>query len=121
MANVMLVDDHVDLREVLAELLGRHGHHVRVCVSGEMALRGLDQEPPDAVIADQRLPGISGVELLRMIRRHPRLARIPVIICSADDTPRGEAHLAGATDFWLKGSDRLFDDVERLGELLQSR
>jgi CheY-like chemotaxis protein len=121
MANVLLVDDHPDLRDVVTELLELHGHRVQVCVDGEAALAFLDREPPDAVIADDRLPGISGLELLRTIRSHPKLAKIPVIICSADDAPRVAAQQNGATDFWLKGSDVLFDGLERLGQRLQSR
>jgi CheY-like chemotaxis protein len=106
MANVLLVDDHPDLRDVVTELLELHGHRVQVCVDGEAAVALLDREPPDAVIADDRLPGISGVELLRTIRSHPRLATIPVIIFSADEAPRVAV---------------LFDGLERLGQRLQSR
>jgi CheY-like chemotaxis protein len=120
MAKVLLVDDHPDLRDVVTELLEMHGHRVQVCIDGEEALEHLARELPDAVIADDRLPGISGLELLRTIRRHPKLARIPVFICSADETPRDAAQQSGATDFWLKGSDVLFDGLEQLGQLLRT-
>jgi CheY-like chemotaxis protein len=121
MANVLVVDDHPDLSDIVSELLEMQGHRVRVCMDAEAALEALDSECPDAVIADERLPGISGLELLRKIRKHPRLAKIPVIICSADDTPRAAAKQSGATDFWLKGSDLLLDALESLGQKLDSR
>jgi CheY-like chemotaxis protein len=121
MANVLVVDDHPDLSDIVTELLELHGHRVKVCMDGEAALAALDREVPDAVIADERLPGISGLELLRTIRQHPRLGKIPVIICSADETPRDAARKSGATDFWLKGSDLLLDALENLGQRLDSR
>lgn len=118
MANVLLVDDHEDICEVLKHLLEMHGHQVQVCSSGEAALQYLRGNAPDAVIADERLPGISGLELLQHILQDDRLSTTPVIICSADDSHRQEAQDAGASDFWLKGSDQLFDALEDFGRTL---
>ena len=114
MAQILLVDDHPDLREVVGELLRLHGHRVRTCETGEAALDDLGRVVPDVAIIDDRLPGITGIELLRRIREDPRLASVAVIVCSADDSNREAAQLAGAVDFWLKGSDHLFDAVSRL-------
>ena len=76
------------------------------------------QSTPDAVVVDQRLPGITGIELLQRMRETPGLAKIEVVLCSGDDSERDAAQLAGA-DFWLKGSDGMFDQVARLGERLR--
>lgn len=120
MAEVLLVDDHPDLREVVGELLQMHGHRIRTCTTGEDALEEMDQQVPDVAIVDQRLPGISGLELLRRIRDNPKLTSVSVILCSADDSNQDEARKAGAIDFWLKGSDRLFDAVAQLDATLKS-
>ena len=115
MANVFLVDDHPDVREVMGNLLEMHGHIVQVIGSGERALERLALERPDVLIADHRLPGINGIELLTQIRNNPRLQALKCVLFSADDTLRESAQSAGA-EFWLKGSDTLFDSIARLGE-----
>jgi len=122
MAQILLVDDHPDLREVVGELLRLHGHEVRDAETGEAALDelGHGRVLPDVAIVDDRLPGMTGVELLRRIREDPRLASVAVIVCSADDSNREAAQLAGAVDFWLKGSDHLFDSVAKLDATLKS-
>jgi CheY-like chemotaxis protein len=118
MAHLLLVDDHPDLSEVVVELLQAHGHTVEMCGDAEAALSVLRDHRPDAVVVDQRLPGMTGIELVQRIRSNPKIAAVPVILCSADDTIAAEARAAGAQDFWLKGSDKLFDRVAQLAEIL---
>jgi CheY-like chemotaxis protein len=113
MANVFLVDDHPDVREVMGHLLELHGHRVEVITSAEKALERLQNEVPDVIIADNRLPGISGIELLKQIRKVDRLKKICCVLFSADDNMRDPARAAG-TMFWLKGSDTLFDAIAQL-------
>lgn len=119
MATLLLVDDHPDLSDVVGELLLMNGHKVQKCVSGEEAVEKLQSVQPDAIVTDQRLPGMSGVDLCRRVRSDPALADIPVIVCSADDSCSHEVERAGADEFWLKGSERLFDGIARLDTLLQ--
>lgn len=120
MATVLLVDDSPDVREVVGELLQLHGHQVQSCMSAEIAWEHLEKHKPDVVIADENLPGISGLQLLRRIRQNPALDSVRVVICSAADSMREQAREAGAIDYWLKGSDELFDAVERLDATLRS-
>jgi len=68
------------------------------------------------VITDDHLPGMSGLDLLRTIRRNKRMAALPVIIMSADATRSEEAMKAQAADFWLKGSEWILDRMEHLDE-----
>ena len=118
MANVLVVDDHPDMREILSQLLTMQGHSVQVCDSGEEALRQLDDELPDALIVDDRMPGISGLDLLSQIRADSRLAKLFVVICSADSLAEPRARAAGADDFWIKGSESIFDSVTNLAAKL---
>jgi two-component system, OmpR family, response regulator len=120
MANVLVVDDHADLREVVSELLKLHGHRVSACGCGETAMQHMLVEPPDCAIVDERLPGISGLQLLYKIRTDPLLSSVRVIICSADDSNRRPAASAGAVDFWLKGSNKLFSAAAELDSFLKS-
>ena len=120
MARVLLIDDHPDLRDVMKELLELHGHEVRFAGSGEEAVTTLERgECADVVIADQRLPGMSGIAFLQKIRKNILKRDLPVILCSADATIRDEALEAGVDDFWVKGSDRLFEQIGSLQEKLE--
>jgi CheY-like chemotaxis protein len=118
MATILLVDDHPDVRDVIGQLLEMHGHSVVVAESAERAWELLRQASVDAVVVDQSLPGMTGIELLRRIRESPNLARVMVIVCSGDDTERATALAVGAADFWVKGSNGMFDAVSGLGERL---
>lgn len=119
MARVLLIDDHPDTRDVLAQLLSLNGLQVDACDSGEDALRRLASEMPDAVICDDRLPGMSGLELLQLLRGDRRYLDLPIIITSAAETPRETALESGASEFWLKGSTTLFDRVEEFCQKLR--
>ena len=114
MARILLVDDHPEMRDVMTHMLKRHGHEVIPCESGEAAIGFLAEEIPDATIVDDRMPGLSGLELVRQIRQDKRLTGMVIIVCSADSECATAAHEAGADDFWLKGSDNVFGLIERL-------
>jgi len=118
MAKILIVDDHPDMREVVGQMLKAHGHTVAVAESGELAWDQILESPPDVVVADQRLPGISGIDLLRRIRQMSQLSHLAVVLCSGDDSERETAQRAGANDFWLKGSDGMFENIAQLGERL---
>jgi len=118
MASILLVDDHPDVREVVGQMLELHGHTVALAESGELAWEQMQVTPPDALVVDQRLPGMTGIELLQRMLKSPILSKVARILCSGDDRERDAAERAGA-DFWLKGSDRMFDEVAKLGEKLK--
>jgi CheY-like chemotaxis protein len=118
MAKVLVVDDHRDMREVVGHLLSLHGHSIEMAESGEDAWAQLLAATPDAVVVDQRLPGMSGMELLLRIRQNAKLAHLAVVVCSGDDSERDAAQSAGAYGFWLKGSDKMFEGLDQLGQSL---
>ena len=120
MANILVVDDHVDTCKVLVRLL-RHLRHQGVCVhDGEAALRYLQMQRPDLMILDVMMPGMDGMEVLRHVRGEASTASIPVVMFSAvtDSAFREHAISKGATDYWAKaGLD--FGELEaRLQKLL---
>jgi CheY-like chemotaxis protein len=68
-ANILLVDDSGELREIVALLLRDHGYNVIEASSGSAALGALDANPAiDLLIADFAMPGMSGIELLERAR-----------------------------------------------------
>ncbi len=114
MAKILLIDDHHDSRDIVGRILVMHGHRVEMADSAEEALRIISQSLPDLLVADNRLPGMSGLELLSQIRQSPQTASLPVIICSGDKTERETAMEEGAADFWIKGSEEMFDKIAKL-------
>ena len=103
-SSVLVVDDDPDVRETLADFLVPLGLRVRTAGSGEEALRALEAEPPDIVLTDVHMPGMTGLELTRRIKEDPRWQLIPVVILTAigDLTARVQGLAVGADDFFSK-------------------
>src|SRR5215470_6994360 len=68
---ILLVDDDVDGAEAVRLFLEHNGHLVSTVASAEEALQHMASDPPDVVISDLRLPGMSGEELARELHRRP--------------------------------------------------
>ena len=69
-AEILVVDDELDLRETVAEYLARHGFHVRTAMDGEAMAARLHEKSADLVILDIYMPGEDGLTLARRLREH---------------------------------------------------
>jgi two-component system KDP operon response regulator KdpE len=98
---VLVVDDEVQLRRALRRSLEGHGYDVREAEDGEQGLREFESFKPDAVLLDLMLPGMSGVEVCRELRK---TSQIPVIVLSVigDERTKIEALDSGADDYVTK-------------------
>ena len=92
------------LRAVVAGVVHQAGFSAVEADSAAAALSILAASAVDAVLLDQSMPGMGGLELAERIRHQPRYERVPILFLSADDTPdtRMAALRAGATDFMVK-------------------
>jgi len=81
---LLLVDDSPSNLSLLTELL-KQDHRIRVATSGERALEIATANPPDLILLDVMMPGLSGHEVLERLRTDARLKHIPVIMISAVD------------------------------------
>src|SRR5919106_6306005 len=105
MANILVVDDELGMRQFLTHLFQREGHVVRVAENGREALNQLREQPPDLIISDIRMPDMNGVDLLRAARELlPEVEMIMMTAFANVDTAR-EAFLLGAYDFVQKPFD----------------
>jgi len=98
----LLVDDNREFAENMAEILTDEGADVTRAVDGPSALSALDHGPFDVMITDMRMPGVTGAELLKLVRvRDPGL---PVVVVSAytRDEQLEEAHRLGLLAFMVK-------------------
>lgn len=77
----MVIDDQPGVRRLICEALQQAGFNVTVATEGKEALTKITSEEPDLVILDIKMPGMSGVEFLKELRK--RSFFIPVIIITA--------------------------------------
>jgi DNA-binding response OmpR family regulator len=98
MARVLIVDDDITVREVLASYLRAHRHEVVEAGDGETALRLMRSLPADLVVLDLMLPGIDGLEVCRRLRAE---GDVPVIMLTAlgSETDRVLGLELGADDY----------------------
>ena len=105
--SVLMVDDRWENRSVVVNLLQPLGFSVEERDDGQKALAFLKNKTVDLIISDLKMPGMSGVELLKTLQADPDLQRIPVVISSAsafmEDYQASIA--AGAKDFLPKPID----------------
>ncbi len=113
---ILVVDDEEGVRSMLATALERRGFEAITADSGTAALELLSRHRIDAVISDQTMPRMSGLEL--MTRVHQRLPDLPVVLCTGySETLDAEgARTAGAAAFLRKpiAPDALIDALNRL-------
>lgn len=109
MALILVVDDDQSIITAFRRFLGDEGHDVRTAGTAADALLAIDEERPDLVFMDVRMPGMSGLEGLDEIRR--RHADMPVVIMTAYGTSQTsiDAIRAGAFDYLGKPLD--LDDL----------
>jgi len=112
---VMVIDDDLTVRELLAKFLIREGFNVTVAASGGDGLKRARELMPAAIILDVKLPDLDGWTVLTTFKEDPDLADIPVIMLTImDDRARGYA--LGAAEYLIKpvNRDRLRAVLERL-------
>ncbi|MBK8479738.1 MAG: sigma-54-dependent Fis family transcriptional regulator [Proteobacteria bacterium] len=99
---VLVVDDEESIRQLLKNVLGREGLEVSLAASGAEALVALEHEPIDVVLADVRMPGMSGLELLAEVQQ--RWPELVILIMSAYGSVDAaiEALKQGAYDYIAK-------------------
>lgn len=101
-AKLLIVDDEISIRTSLSCVLAEVGYQVRTAMDGISALIAMRQEIPEVLISDLNMPGMSGFELLGVVRRrYPNLKTIAMSgAFSGDEVPSGVA----ADAFYQKGS-----------------
>lgn len=104
MKTILAVDDEEHILELIGYNLEQEGYHVVKAGSGEDALRLLETERIDLVLLDWMLPGINGIEVLRRIRAHKILYRLPVILLTAkgDEISKVVGLEVGSDDYLVK-------------------
>jgi DNA-binding NtrC family response regulator len=99
---LLIVDDEASIRKSMSDVLAEMGFRVRSAEDGLSALRELQEDIPDILLSDLNMPGMSGFELLSMVRRcFPTIQTIAMSgAFSGNEVPSGVA----ADGFYQKGS-----------------
>ena len=103
-ASILVIEDEEPLQVLLRYNLESEGYKVRHSAQGEDALYLINEEKPDLILLDWMLPGISGIEVCRLIRAKPEARDIPIIMLTArsEEAERVRGLATGADDYLVK-------------------
>jgi two-component system phosphate regulon response regulator PhoB len=104
MPRILIAEDEGSLVVLLRYNLEAEGYAVEAVGRGDEAELRLKEEPPDLVLLDWMLPGLSGIELMRRLRQRPETADLPVIMMTArgEEDERIRGLKLGADDYVVK-------------------
>ena len=111
-AKILVVDDDDDVRDIFYEKLSHDGYDVETAESAEDALGRLSKVDPDIILTDLRMPGMTGLELLKKVRASLPGVEVIVVTGHEDMGSAVAAMKAGAFDYLVKPVD--LDQVESL-------
>ena len=110
MAAILIIDDESVSRMILSAIvqpLSSNSHQVKAFARPKEALDWISRNDVSLVLTDHKMPEMTGIEFVRVLRDTPSCVDVPVILLSADNSLelRQEALCAGATDFIAKPVD----------------
>ncbi|MBM4404074.1 MAG: response regulator [Candidatus Cloacimonetes bacterium] len=114
-------DDAINLKLLKTNLIQNGFQRIEVFLSGEALMHRLEESPPDLILLDIMMPGISGYDVLHHIKNNPRLSHIPVIMITA--APLEEEMEPLQTSFELGAMDYIskpFATVELIMRILSA-
>ena len=106
---IMIVDDEPDICDCLEQFFRSRGFAVQSAFSGEEAIEQFEQRPADVILLDIRLPGISGLEVLKRVKDLNPEARVIIITSLDSPETKIEAQTYGACAYITKPFD--FSDL----------
>jgi two-component system phosphate regulon response regulator PhoB len=102
--SILVVEDETDLAKLIHYNLEREGYVCRLAAEGNTALSEAQCHPPDLIILDRMLPGISGDEVITELKRESKTSRIPIIMLTAkvEESDELVGFALGADDYVTK-------------------
>jgi DNA-binding response OmpR family regulator len=99
---ILLIDDEKEFVETLSERIRMRDHKSDVALNGEEALKQMDDDLPDVVVLDLKMPGIDGMEVLRRIRKAYPNVQVIMLTGHGSDKDEKEARKLGAFEYLQK-------------------
>ena len=103
-ADILVVDDTPANLQLLSGMLKDCGYKVRPALNGELALQAARHSPPDLILLDITMPGLSGYEVAEQLKQDEKLQKIPIIFISAltETLDKVRAFTVGGVDYVTK-------------------
>ena len=103
-ASILIVEDEPAIHQLLAYNFEAEGFRARIVETGEEVHAAITQEMPDLVLLDWMLPGLSGIEVCRLIRARAETQKLPIIMLTArgEEAERVRGLATGADDYIVK-------------------
>ena len=115
--NILVIDDDPALVVFLQKRLDAAGYRVSTAVSAEAGFQAMRMDLPDLLIVDVKMPGMDGFSFVREIRADGALAKVPILIVTAQEELGDIFKMEGAQGFFPKPIDmELF--MEKVSELI---
>ncbi len=112
---IMVVEDDLTIRQLIAEILRDAGHEVMECASGEDALSRLESTRPSVITLDLAMPSMDGVEFLRLLRERSGAPEAAIVVVTA--APEYLRYELAEKGHWILAKpfhvDQLLATVER--------
>jgi two-component system, chemotaxis family, response regulator PixH len=83
MGTILLVEDTPSEMELISHYLRESGYNVIAAQTAKEALTKAVEQKPDAIVTDVVMPGMSGFELCRSLKKNPMTENVPIVICSS--------------------------------------
>jgi DNA-binding response OmpR family regulator len=117
MANILIIDDDVNIRTPLSMLLSDSGYNVTVAEDGEQGLNLANISMPDLIILDYNMPKLSGIEMLTKFRENPAGINVPIIVLTNTSSIdiMNQLLLKGVSQYFIK-SEMSLDRVQKIVE-----
>jgi DNA-binding response OmpR family regulator len=101
---ILLVEDHPELRRLMADALRRTGYELLEAADGNTGIRLALRETPDLVLLNLSLPGRSGLEVAKQLKENSKTSHIPIVACSGwqDEHMIRQSREAGVAEYLTK-------------------
>jgi len=100
-ARILIVEDHPTMREAMRLVLEGEGFDIDEASDGAQALSAVQEEPPDLVLLDMSIPGVSGPDVLAAVKNDPTTSEVRVIVVTATGEEGRAAAMAGGADHYF--------------------
>lgn len=113
---VLVIEDDLFLIRAYQIKLEKEGFEVWVATEGTTALNYMQKDPPDLVMLDLMLPGISGFDVLENVRKNPKWKDVPVIVLTnlGQEQDKKRVEDLGVKDYIVKANVKIMDVVEKV-------
>ena len=88
MARILIIDDEEYIRDLIKEVLMSQGHEFELAGDGAAAFEIMRKKTIDLAIVDRNMPGMTGIEVVQLIRQNPKTKTIKILMCTASSVTK---------------------------------